>query len=224
MKYSSDLASNYSKNREEYNETDSVILNALKNIGVEDKKVLDLGCGDGRYALTIRELGASQVIGIDVSEKMIDLARKNTAQDSNIILMVADGRNIPVEDGSMDLVFSNFVIHYFSDTKEIFTEIYRVLKNGGSFIGTFNVTDVEPGFEYLYNSMMPIRLGHNDESIIVQNLIKSKEEIIKTVTELGFIINEEKELDHPNAVVDDSFKNKSNIIKHTIMLNIQKPK
>ena len=69
---------------------------------------------------------------------------------------------------------------------------------------------------------MPIRLGHDKDAIIVQNLIKSRTEIEEAISKSGLIIKEEKELDHPNAVIDDSFPDKAHIKKYAVMMVIEK--
>jgi ubiquinone/menaquinone biosynthesis C-methylase UbiE len=222
MKYPPDLATNYSQKREQFNETDKVLMGALESIGVQDKEVVDLGCGDGRHARLIKEMGAAHVTGVDVNEKMIEIAQEKTAERSDIDFFVADGRNVPVEDDSADIVVSNFVVHYFPDAKQIFNEISRILKTEGYFVGTFNITDVEQGFEHLHNQPMPIRLGHGEGSIVVENLIKSRQEIEDAIEQAGFTIKEERELDHPNSTIDDSFADKSRLQKHAVMMVLQK--
>lgn len=222
MKYSPELARDYSQKREQFNETDKVLVGALESVGIQDKEIIDLGCGDGRHARLIKEMGAAHVTGVDVNEKMIDLAKEKNAGNPDVTFFVADGRSLPVADKSTDIVVSNFVVHYFPNAKEIFGEISRILKDEGYFIGTFNITDVEEGFEHLHNQPMPIRLGQGEGSIVVQNLIKSRQEIETAIEEAGFTIKEEKELDHPNATVDDSFADKSRIQKHAVMMVLQK--
>lgn len=222
MKYSPELATDYSQKREQFNETDKVLVAALEFVGVEDKEIVDLGCGDGRHARLIKEMGAAHVTGVDVNEKMIEIAKEKSAENPDVTFLVADGRSLPVEGSSTDIVVSNFVVHYFPDAKEIFNEISRVLKDEGYFIGTFNITDVEAGFEHLHNQQMPIRLGQGEGSIVVQNLIKSRQEIETAIKEAGFTVKEEKELDHPNANIDDSFPDKARLQKHAVMMVLQK--
>jgi len=98
---------------------------AASSYGVsKDKAVLDLGCGDGRHARLIKEMGASHVVGVDVNERMVELAKSKTGESDGVSFAVADGRDIPVEDNSTDIVFSNFVIHYFANAGEIFNPKY----------------------------------------------------------------------------------------------------
>jgi len=124
MNYSPELADQYANRREQFNETDAVFVKELEIIGVKDKAVLDLGCGDGRHARLIKEMGASHVVGVDVNERMVELAKSKTGESDGVSFAVADGRDIPVEDNSTDIVFSNFVIHYFANAGEIFNPKY----------------------------------------------------------------------------------------------------
>lgn len=222
MKYSSELTRAYSNKREKYNETDELFFNELNEVGFVDKNVLDLGCGDGRHANIIAKSGASSVLGVDINEKMIELAESKHGSLPNLEFKVASGDNIPSADHSIDVVVSNFVLHYFNKFNEVFDEISRILKNDGYFIGTFNITDVEEGSEYLYNKTMPIKLGRGKDAIIVENLIKSREELESALEKAGFTILKEIELDHPNAIVDPDFEHADKIKKHAIIFTLKK--
>jgi ubiquinone/menaquinone biosynthesis C-methylase UbiE len=222
--YTPELTWDYSSLREKFDETDQDLFNALKAVGVEGKEVLDFGCGDGRYSLLLKEMGANHVTGLDVSQKMIELARKKAEGERGIDFIVADGMQVPLKNERVDLIVSNFVVHYFSDSEALFEELSRILKINGSFIGTFNVSDVDKGFEYLYNTNMPIRLGRGTESLVVHNLIKSGPEIHQALRDAGFVTEEEKELDHPNARIDDSYRFKEHVHKHAVLLVLQTQK
>jgi ubiquinone/menaquinone biosynthesis C-methylase UbiE len=223
MNYTPELAAKYSENREDFNETDRELFEALESVGIKDRTVLDLGCGDGRHAKRMRELGAARVVGMDVNPNMIQLATEKQNSDSeDLLFIVGDGKQIPLESESVDRIFSNFVIHYFSNSREVFSEIARVLKDHGYFVGTFNLTDVDEGFEYLINQEMPIRLGQGDESLVVQNLVKSRKEIEEALQKVSLKIIGEKELAHPNAVVDDSYPYKDHVHKHAVLFLLQK--
>jgi ubiquinone/menaquinone biosynthesis C-methylase UbiE len=194
----------------------------LESIGVKDKKTLDIGCGDGRHAKLLHEMGSSNVIGVDINEQMIKMAIENNRGVGNMSFEVASGDNLQNEDNSVDVVISNFVLHYFEESYKVFNEIARVLKKDGFFVGTFNITEVDEGFENLYNTQMPIKLGSGEDSIIVENLIKSHDEITNSIKNSGLEIIKEIELEHPNAVVDDSFENKDQIKKRAVMMILQK--
>ena len=218
--YSKELVQKYTKSRDDYKETDSELFEPLALIGVLGKDILDFGCGDGGHAENLLEMGARKVSGIDVSPDMIELASKRKKE--GLEFFTADGTKVPFDDTSFDIVFSNFVIHYFEDTHLPFAEIGRVLRKGGYFVGTYNITDVEKGFEHLYNTNMPIRLGKKDENIIVQNLIKPRGEIESALQKAGLKVLKEKILYHPNAVVDESYEHKEKISKNAVLIVAQK--
>ena len=222
--YTAELATDYSSLREKFDETDQDLFNGLDAVGVEGKEVLDFGCGDGRYSLLLKEMGANHVTGLDLSHKMIHLAKTKAEGELGVDFIVADGMQGPLNKESADLVVSNFVLHYFPDSERLFKELYRVLKTNGSVIATFNISDVDKGFEYLYNANMPIRLGHGTESVVVHNLIKSRPEVHQAVRDAGFVTEQEKELHHPNATIDDSYRDKEHVHKHAVLLVLQKRK
>lgn len=223
MKYTPNLAKSYVGNRESYSETDEKLFGELETMDLNGKKVVDIGCGDGKHALKIKGMGASEVIGFDINEEMIRMANEKAGEANGVDFQVASGENLPIEPNDVDIIFSNFVVHYFLDSEKLFYEINRILKSGGRFIGTFNITDVDPGFEHLFNQKMPIKLGAGDSSVVVENLIKSREEIVSAINKVGLVIEKEEELDHPNAIVDESFPDKTHINKHAVMMILRKP-
>lgn len=99
--------------------------------------VLDLGSGAGFDAfLAWREVGPSgRVIGVDMTDEMLQLARKNAAElgADNVEFRKGAIENLPVEDHSVDLVISNCVINLSTNKPAVFREIHRVLKPGGAF-------------------------------------------------------------------------------------------
>jgi arsenite methyltransferase len=113
--------------------------NPLAFAGVKPgQTVLDLGSGAGFDLLIAAEkVGAEgKVIGIDMTDAMIDAARENAARAGlSEVIEVRKGRieELPVDDGSVDWVISNCVINLSPDKAAVFTELARVLKPGGRF-------------------------------------------------------------------------------------------
>ncbi len=224
MKYSKKLAQNYSANRSEYNDTDPILFAELESVGLVGKRIIDIGCGDGSHAAWLAERGASQVIGADLNESMIVLAKEKTRIWDNLSFLLADGSKLPIASESMDRVVSNYVIHYFPRAVHIFNEISRLLKDDGYFIGTFNITDVEKGFEYLYNQDMPIRLQHRHGSVLIKNLIKPREEIEQAIADSALIVLKELEINNLHSVVDESYPYKQYIRKQSVLMVLQRVK
>ena len=115
----------------------------------EGEVVIDLGSGAGiDVFLSANKVGTSgKVIGIDMTDEMLQKARKNAKDNgyTNVEFRKGDiERKIPVEDNTADLVISNCVINLTSDKVATFKEIYRILKkDGGRMLISDLVTDRE---------------------------------------------------------------------------------
>ncbi len=112
--------------------------NPLALSGVEPSMtVLDLGSGAGFDAfLAWRRVGPQgRVIGVDITDDMLGLARQNARQlaAANVEFRKGGIEALPVEDATVDLVISNCVVNLSPDKTSVFREIHRVLKPGGRF-------------------------------------------------------------------------------------------
>lgn len=100
------------------------------------KKVLDLGCGYGWHCRYAAENGAAEVIGVDISNKMIEKAK--TMTKSNIITYRCQAlEDIDFARDSFDIILSSLVLHYVEDYRGLVKQCYTLLQKGGTFI--FNV-------------------------------------------------------------------------------------
>lgn len=97
------------------------------------KSVLDLGCGYGWHCKYAVERGAEQVLGIDLSKKMIREAKEMNS-DSKITYRVCGLEEYNYPADSYDCVISNLVLHYIADIDAVFVRIHRTLKSGGVFL------------------------------------------------------------------------------------------
>lgn len=97
--------------------------------------VLDLGSGGGFDAfLAARQVGKSgKVIGVDMTPKMISLARENAVKGNfeNVEFRLGEIEHLPVADQSVDVIISNCVINLSPEKQQVYNEAFRVLKPGG---------------------------------------------------------------------------------------------
>ena len=97
--------------------------------------VLDLGSGGGiDVLLSARRVGpAGRAIGLDMTDEMLDLARRNAAAAgaTNVEFVRGTIEEMPLPDASVDVVISNCVINLAADKDAVFREIARVLRPGG---------------------------------------------------------------------------------------------
>jgi arsenite methyltransferase len=103
----------------------------------EGETVLDLGSGAGADVLiSARRVGPSgRAIGLDMTQEMLELARANAAEAGveNAEFLEGYLEDIPLPDGSVDVVISNCVINLAADKRVVLAEAARVLRPGGRF-------------------------------------------------------------------------------------------
>lgn len=119
--------------------------------------VLDLGSGGGIDALIAAQLvgPAGKVLGIDVTEEMVQLARRNAseAEAANVEFLHGRIEQLPLPDSSVDVVISNCVINFSDDKPAVLAEACRVLKPGGRL----TVSDIVAFHAYPSELDQPLR-------------------------------------------------------------------
>ena len=110
-----------------------LVRNGISDVTWKGKVVLDAGCGGGRYTVAWKKLGASEAIGLDLSPRNVQNAseRVSLAQLEHVRFLEGSTLNLPFEDSSFDVVFSNGVLHHTNNWRKGADEIVRVLKPGG---------------------------------------------------------------------------------------------
>lgn len=108
---------------------------------VSGLSVLDLACGDGYYTRTFKNMGASLVVGLDISPKMIELASEaEKGKPLSVSYVVGDARSIHFKT-CFDVVFAAYLLNYARSEQELFDmakAIHGSLKPGGRFITVNN--------------------------------------------------------------------------------------
>lgn len=106
----------------------------LKKSDIEQKAILDIGCGYGWCELEMLKLGAAKIVGTDLADEDLTTARK-FVKDDRVSFSEASAIKLPQADTTFDTVVSWDVIeHIPKDTEpKMFSEVNRVLKKGGAF-------------------------------------------------------------------------------------------
>ncbi len=131
---------------------------------LQDKTILDIGCGPGRFVDVSRTLGAKLVIALDYSTA-IDAAKENFEDATGIFFVQGDALNLPFKEGVFDFVYSIGVLHHTPSPIKGVQEAARVLKKSGEFAisvykkgGYYDFVTVQM-WRILFKSLWPI-FGH----------------------------------------------------------------
>ncbi|MCY3414285.1 MAG: methyltransferase domain-containing protein [Candidatus Heimdallarchaeota archaeon] len=111
--------------------------NLIEAAGIKEGEiVLDLGSGPGHDLLMAADVvgPTGKAIGVDMTQEMLELGRKNAAGYKNVEILEGNLQAIPLEDNSVDVIISNCVFNLTPDKSQAFKEAYRVLKPGGRII------------------------------------------------------------------------------------------
>jgi demethylmenaquinone methyltransferase/2-methoxy-6-polyprenyl-1,4-benzoquinol methylase len=128
------------------------LLNHLLSIGVDiywrkkaisklkslkPRLILDVATGTGDFALEAMSLQPDRVIGVDISDGMLEIARRKIKEkqlDDRITLMRGDSENLPFQENMFDAVIVAFGVRNFENLEKGMTDMLRVLKPGGKAV------------------------------------------------------------------------------------------
>lgn len=140
------------------------VINEIKKL--KYKKILDVGCGTGEILNRIAD-NKENYYGIDLSDKMIDIA-KSKNNSINVNYLVGDSEFLPFPDSTFDVVFCVESFHHYPNPEAVIKEFYRVLADNGTLI----ICDMyrKAPLRQFYNFLMKI-VNTGDVKIYTQNEI-----------------------------------------------------
>lgn len=189
------------------------ILDSFSEINSQPIKILDLGTGTGYVPRTLVQLSDKnfEIIGVDLSEQMLDLAKKETS-DKRVNYVLADNKKLPFEDGFFDIVTNKLT------TQFDFNEMNRVLKTGGYFI--FKEYDKAKGFRDIYDLFIDryVKLKRTPEDYVQElSRINFKEIILrKFLIKREYAISEIKSIFDMANIIDKFSSKDLQTIKDTL--------
>lgn len=104
---------------------------------LQGRRVVDLGCGFGWFCRWAQAQGASEILGLDVSQNMLDRARGGTpasAAAGGIVYQRADLEQLQLPPATYDLAYSSLTLHYIERLAELFATVHQALVPGGHFV------------------------------------------------------------------------------------------
>ena len=161
--------------------------------------VVDLGSGAGNDCFVARSLvgEAGRIIGIDMTDAMVEKAKTNAAKlgFKNVEFRLGDIDNMPIEDNTADVVVSNCVMNLVPNKQKAFSETFRIIKRGGHF----SISDIVLQGELTDELRKEATLYAGCISGAVQ-----KEEYLQIIKEAGFTnitIQKDRKIDIPNEIL-----------------------
>ena len=123
-------------------------------------RVLDVGCGSGWATRLLAERAKhGAVVGIDISDEMIRIAREASAAFSNIEFRLASSEKLPFESLEFSHAFSMESLYYYADVLAALREIHRVLNRGGLFVAVIDLyQENRPSHQWIEKLKVPVHL------------------------------------------------------------------
>jgi SAM-dependent methyltransferase len=123
-------------------------------------QVLDVGCGSGWATRLMAERARDgRVVGIDIADEMITVARETSVQFSNVEFQVASAEALPFGDGEFTAAFSMESLYYYADVLGALKEIKRVLGPGGLFVTVIDLYQENvPSHQWIEQLKVPVHL------------------------------------------------------------------
>jgi len=169
------------------------------------KTVLDLGCGYGHNCIDFVNRGAKRVVGVDISEKMLAVAKEESAHN-NIEYRNMSMTDISNLDEKFDFIYSSLAFHYVKDFEAFANDMYYILNPGGQLLfsqehpiitatvdgaGHFNKDENENRISYSFSNYN--QPGERKIHWYVDGVIKyhrTFSNIINALAKSGFVIEE----------------------------------
>lgn len=172
-----------------------------------DACVLDIGCGSGWAARLIAlQAGQGRVVGIDISDEMINIARETSRSFANIEFYVGSAEQLPFSDREFSHAFSMESLYYYSDVLRALKEINRVLVRGGLFVTVIDLyAENEASHQWIDTLKVPVHLLSRVE---YRDLFK----------QAGFVQIEDQRLYDPSPIPENyagtSFRTHEDYVKY----------
>src|SRR5688572_32969326 len=179
-----DIAARYDRSRALSPETVEVWRELIKARvpPATTRRVVDLGCGTGRFSTTLASLYAGPVLAVDASAPMLEGARRSAgAAGVPLHFVRASGEALPLPDAWADLFFLSMVFHHFPDPASALREIRRCLRTGGSLL--IRTCTLEALDTYVYQRFFPSARRFDEQRF------PPRQQVVASVEREGFVLS-----------------------------------
>jgi len=170
---------------------------SLLAASLKGKKILDAGCGSGIYSTLLAQKGAV-VTGVDISSKMIEIAKKELPGKVAVTYLVGDLYDLPVKDQEFDIIVCAYVLENVEKLAPVFAEFNRVLKSKGNCVFSIshplraNSKKIEKDGKQVWQveDYFDRSLRHSDfgNGMIVPKYKRTLEDYVTALSGAGFLV------------------------------------
>ena len=170
--------------------------------------ILDLGCGTGELSAHLAELAGQQgkVVAVDPDIGRVHVAQETHKGVKNLTFYEGSTAYFPgMSSETYDIIFSNAALHWVSDKKEAFENMFTSLRPGGKIVITY-LDHLPPAHEHVYHELNP----ENLDKILNMFQLETRSNIEKMCMAAGFDIV----LSHDESFVDRQYENGENLCSY----------
>ncbi len=171
---------------------DRILLKSFASENLDNGKLIDLGCGPGQTTKYLSDCGLTDILGVDISSKMVSVAKSINPQ---LHFDTADILNLKYPDKffSSAIAFYSIVHFDYEQTQTAFKEIKRVLTENGQFLFSFHIGDKTIHLDNFLDHQVNIDFYFFETNKITDLLTEIGFEIIDIVERQPY-----KEVEHPS--------------------------
>lgn len=152
----------YDQNAKFQNAVASTLLQRLQWVKIKPKNIVDLGTGTGFAIKGLFDYyPEATIIATDISENMLAACRERYVNYNNLQTLCSDMQALPIEDNSIDLIYSSLALHWQSDLLATLIEMHRILAPGGVFIFSTLGVDTLKELRYSWQQVDSYTHVHN---------------------------------------------------------------
>lgn len=143
------------------------LIERLELIKLNPKRVLDIGCGTGEATLKLgRFYKTANIVAMDFAINMLRTAKRKQPLTKRLLgkhhqFVCADAEALPIQDNSIDFIFSNLTLQWCNDLTLAFSEFYRILKPGGLLMFSTFGPDTLRELKHSWQQVDPNQHVHN---------------------------------------------------------------
>ncbi len=160
---------------------------------IKGKHVLDAGCGPGWYAEHLVSSGA-KVTAIDVTPKMVEITKERLGTSVDVYEADLSKPLDFLESGSVDCIVCSLTLHYIEDWADVFTEMYRILRESGHLVFSthhpFNPSVLEQGKYFETELVEDVWGSFGKPKVKVQFFNRPLSEMILPLHTAGFLVEQ----------------------------------